>query len=161
MAAQEGHDAESTWANPSLLGAQLRRASEMSLATCCKRDGQQGGFVRRCVWRANLVKLASVPPSPVSNSSLPELPGPGLAAHQHVEGEHSPPKPLDRRCCGREHGHMPEGSPRVRLAIKKPYWLIGATPTLYAAALRRVVYRCRLNKYLQVPARTKTHHPPP
>ncbi|EMD95736.1 hypothetical protein COCC4DRAFT_55255 [Bipolaris maydis ATCC 48331] len=72
-----------------------------------------------------------------------------------------PPKPLDRRCCGREHGHMPEGSPRVRLAIKKPYWLIGATPTLYAAALRRVVYRCRLNKYLQVPARTKTHHPPP
>lgn len=77
-----------------------------------------------------------------------------------LEGEHSPPKPLDRRCCGREHGHMPERSPRVRLAIKKPYWLIGAIPTLYAADLRRVVYRCRLNKYLQVPVRTQETHPP-
>jgi hypothetical protein len=111
------------------------------------------GRVRACV-RLGVLDGQVGFGSPMASLSNSPLLDQGLAAHQHLTRStvHQ-----SRWIAGAAdvNGYLPEHSPRVRLVIKKPYWLIGAIPTLYAAALRRVVYRCRLNKYLEVPARTQ------
>lgn len=69
------------WADLSCLRVELYRASETSLATCCKRDGQQGTHVRAC---------ACVPSRSQSGSA-------GLRSPSH-QSEQFTPAPT-RACC--------------------------------------------------------------
>jgi hypothetical protein len=117
----------------SCLRVQLRRASEMSLTTCCKRDGQHGLQVRAHAG----VDVLPFPSHQPTHSPLRQ-PGSRCTPAYHVE--HSP---QSRWIVGA--GSLNRRTPQVLAAAstcnQNP---ILAIPVLYRPVLSPVAYRCRL-----------------